>query len=313
MSDAIDIAPQLAPEAKPPQPGAPVLAASRFIKSQMLWRDPAARTGIVFILLIAMLALFAPWIAGVDPTAQNVSDALSPPSAEHWFGTDEFGRDVFSRIVFGARPAIIVGVFSVGFSLLVGVPLGMIAGFKGGWLDIAVTGTVDVMLSFPSLLLALLIVSLVGSSLPVLVVAIGIAHVPIFVRLSRSSTFLIRELDYVAASRTFGGRDFSILRRHILPNIVGPLIVMATLSIAGAIREEAGLSFLGLGIQPPSPSWGNLIRDGVNVILEAPSLALIPGLCLTVSVLAFNIVGDAVRDVLDPRDLASSVSRNARK
>jgi len=312
MSDPIDIAPDLVPEGRP-QPMAPGRTASRFPKSRMLLRDPGARVGIVFILLVAAMALFAPWIAGVDPTAQNVADALKPPGAEHWFGTDEFGRDVFSRIVFGARPAFIVGVFSVGVSLLIGVPLGMMAGFKGGWLDVAVTGTVDVMLSFPSLLLALLIVSLVGSSLPVLVAAIGIAHVPIFVRLARSSTFLIRELDYVAASRTFGGRDFSILRRHILPNIVGPLIVMATLSIAGAIREEAGLSFLGLGIQPPAPSWGNLIRDGVNVILEAPSLALIPGLCLTISVLAFNIVGDAIRDSLDPRDLASSVARNARK
>jgi ABC-type dipeptide/oligopeptide/nickel transport system permease subunit len=258
------------------------------------------------------MAVFAPWIAGYDPTAQSVVNALQPPNADHWFGTDEFGRDIFSRIVYGARPALIVGVLAVGVSMIIGVPLGGLAGFKGAWLDTAITAVVDVMLSFPSLLMALLIVTLVGSSLPVLIFAIGISHVPIFVRLARSSTLLVKELDYVVASKSFGGGDLRIMRKHILPNILGPLIVMATLSVAGAIREEAGLSFLGLGIQPPAPSWGNLIREGVNVILEAPWLALIPGLCLTVSVLAFNIVGDTVRDVLDPRDLSSSASKKGK-
>lgn len=284
-----------------------------FVKLRMLISDPGAGFGVIFIGCLALLAIFAPWIAAQDPTAQSMIDILQPPSGEHWFGTDEFGRDIFSRVIYGIRPAFLVGILSVFVSIMIGVPLGMIAGYRGGWLDTAVTGVVDVMLSFPALLLALLIVTLVGSSLPVLVVAIGIAHVPIFVRLARSSTFLIRELDYVAASRTFGGRDFHILRKHVLPNIVGPLIVMATLSIAGAIREEAGLSFLGLGIQPPDPSWGNLIREGVNVILEAPWLALIPGFCLTVSVLAFNIIGDTVRDILDPRDLISSTTRKGAK
>jgi ABC-type dipeptide/oligopeptide/nickel transport system permease subunit len=279
----------------------------------MLWRDPGARVGMVFIVLMVLAAAFAPWIAAHDPTAQSVMDLLQPPSAEHWFGTDEFGRDIFARIIHGARPALVVGLASVLVSLLIGVPLGMIAGYFGGWLDTVVSSVVDVMLSFPSLLLALLIVTLVGSSLPVLVLAIGIAHVPIFVRLARSSTLQIRRLDYVSASLTFGTSMRKILVVHILPNIIGPLIVMATLSIAGAIREEAALSFLGLGVAPPAPSWGNMIRDGVSVIFEAPWLALLPGLCLTVTVLAFNLVGDTVRDILDPRDFAASASGKGKK
>jgi len=290
--------------AAPAAPATPQRRAS-LVRLQMLVADRGALTGLIIIGLVVLIAALAPWIAQ-DPTQQSIINALKPPSAEHWFGTDEFGRDVFSRTIYGARPALMVGLLSVLVSVAIGVPLGMIAGLRGGWADTGISAIVDIMLSFPPLLLALMVVTLVGSGLPVLIVAIGLAHVPIFVRLARSSTLLIRELDYVAASRTFGGRDLHILFRHVLPNIVGPIIVMATLSIAGAIREEAALSFLGLGVQPPNPSWGNLIRDGVTTILEAPWLALIPGLCLTVSVLAFNILGDSVRDLLDPRDLASS-------
>lgn len=286
------------------------LSATR-ARLELLLSDRGACAGLILIAAVALIALLAPFIAG-DPTAQSIAHALQSPSAQHWFGTDEFGRDVYSRVIYGARPALFVGLLSVLVSLAIGVPLGMLAGFRGGWFDTAVSGTVDVMLSFPALLLALMIVALVGSSLTVLVLAIGVAHVPIFVRLARSSTLLIRELDYVAASRSFGAGERHILLRHIFPNILGPLIVMATLSIGGAIREEAALSFLGLGVQPPNPSWGNLIRDGVTTILEAPWLALIPGLCLTVSVLAFNILGDAVRDVLDPRDLASSALKKGK-
>jgi ABC-type dipeptide/oligopeptide/nickel transport system permease subunit len=271
----------------------------------MLVVDRGALSGLIIIGLVLLVAVFAPWIAD-DPTAQSIVNALKPPSAEFWFGTDEFGRDIVSRVIYGARPALLVGVLSVLVSVAIGVPLGMTAGLRGGWMDTGVSGAVDIMLSFPPLLLALMVVTLVGSSTLVLVMAIGIAHVPIFVRLARSSTLLIRELDYVAASRSFGGREVHVLTQHIFPNIVGPIIVMGTLSIAGAIREEAALSFLGLGVQPPNPSWGNLIRDGVATILEAPWLALIPGVCLTISVLAFNILGDSVRDMLDPRDLASS-------
>jgi len=281
------------------------------LRLELVLADRGACAGLIIIACVVVLALLAPYL-GVDPTEQSITDALQPPGAEHWFGTDEFGRDVFSRVIHGTRPALAVGLLSVLVSMAVGVPLGMLAGYRGGWLDTAIGGVVDIMLSFPALLLALMIVTLVGSGIGVLVIAIGIAHVPVFVRLARSSTLLIREMDYVAASRGFGAGQWRILRRHILPNVIGPLIVMGTLSIAGAIREEAALSFLGLGVQPPQPSWGNLIRDGVATILEAPWLALIPGLCLAASVLAFNMLGDAARDILDPRDLASSTVKKGK-
>ena len=281
------------------------------LRLDLLVADRGALAGFIIITFIVLVALLAPWIT-VDPTEQSITQAFAPPSMAHWFGTDEFGRDVLSRVIYGTRPALYVGILSVFVSILLGMPLGILAGYRGGWIDTAVSGFVDIMLSFPSLLLALMVVTLVGSSMGVLVLAIGIAHVPIFIRLARSSTLIIRELDYVTASRSFGGRQFHILLRHIFPNAVGPLIVMATLSIAGAIREEAALSFLGLGIQPPEPSWGNLIRDGVITILDAPWLALIPGLCLTLAVLAFNLLGDSVRDILDPRDLSASALKKGK-
>jgi peptide/nickel transport system permease protein len=308
MPESTSAAPLSSPLGSSAQGAAVLSIAPRnaaLVRLRMLVSDRGALTGLIIIGLIVLIALLAPLLAN-DPTEQSIINALKPPSAEYWFGTDEFGRDIFSRVIYGARPALVVGLLSVLVSVAIGVPLGMVAGLRGGWIDTGISGAVDIMLSFPPLLLALMVVTLVGSGIEVLTLAIGIAHVPIFVRLARSSTMLIRELDYVAASRSFGGRDLHILLRHVLPNILGPIIVMATLSIAGAIREEAALSFLGLGVQPPNPSWGNLIRDGVTTILEAPWLALIPGLCLTVTVLAFNILGDSVRDLLDPRDLASS-------
>jgi ABC-type dipeptide/oligopeptide/nickel transport system permease subunit len=277
-------------------------------RARMLLADRGAAAGLAFIAALIAIAVLAPLIAPYAPTAQDVASALRPPSAAHPLGTDEFGRDMLSRIIHGTRPALVIGLCSVAFASCIGTPLGLAAGFLGGWLDTAVSGAVDVLLSFPTLLLAILIVTLAGSGLPTVIVAIGFAQLPIFVRLARGSALVIRELDYVAASRTFGAGHWRILRRHVLPNALGPLIVMATLGIAGAIREEAGLSFLGLGVQPPDPSWGNLIRDGVNNILDAPWLALAPGLLLTASVLAFNIVGDAIRDILDPRDITGGAA-----
>lgn len=288
-------------------PARPALS-RRWRRWNMLLTDPAAGLGIAFIVALVLIAILAPLIAPFSPTSQNVVSALQPPSFAHLFGTDDFGRDVFSRIVYGTRPALIIGLCSVLFASCVGTPVGLAAGFFGGWLDTVVSGAVDVLLSFPTLLLAILVVTLAGSGIPVVIVAIGFAQLPIFVRLARGSALVIRELGYVAASRTFGAGPLRILQRHVLPNALGPLIVMATLGIAGAIREEAGLSFLGLGVQPPSPSWGNLIRDGVNNILDAPWLALAPGLLLTASVLAFNLVGNSVRDILDPRDISGEAA-----
>lgn len=287
-------------------PGALARHAAPPNRIAMLLGDRGASIGLAVIIVLVLVAVFAPLLAPFDPTAQSVTNAFQPPSWAHLFGTDEYGRDVFSRIVFGTRPALVIGLSSVLAAVCLGTPLGLLAGYLGGWLDTAVSGLVDVMLSFPTLLLAILVVSLAGSGIGVVVAAIGFAQMPIFVRLARSSAVVIRQLDYVAASQTFGAGNWRILSRHILPNAAGPLVVMATLGIAGAIREEAGLSFLGLGVQPPDPSWGNLIRDGVSNILDTPWLALLPGLMLTAAVLAFNLVGDAVRDLLDPRELVAA-------
>lgn len=279
----------------------------------MLLRDRGASVSVVMIAILVIIAILAPLIAPFDPTAQDVAAALKPPGWSHVLGTDDFGRDVLSRIIYGTRPALEVGLLSVALAACVGTPFGLFAGYVGGWPDSAISAVVDVLLSFPMLLLAILVVTLAGSGIGTVIVAIGFAQIPIFVRLARGSALVIRELDYVAASRSFGARSFRILRRHILPNAIGPLVVMLTLGIASAIREEAGLSFLGLGVQPPAPSWGNLIRDGVNNILDAPWLALFPGLLLTISVLAFNLIGDAVRDILDPRDVVGRAGPGAPK
>jgi ABC-type dipeptide/oligopeptide/nickel transport system permease subunit len=280
-------------------------------RTGMLLRDRGACVSVAAIAILVIIAVVAPLIAPFDPTAQNVVAALRPPSWVYLLGTDDYGRDVLSRIIYGTRPALEVGLLSVALATCVGTPLGLFAGYVGGWPDSAISGVVDVLLSFPTLLLAILVVTLAGSGIGTVIVAIGFAQIPIFVRLARGSALVIRQLDYVAASRSFGARSFRILRRHILPNAVGPLVVMLTLGIASAIREEAGLSFLGLGVQPPAPSWGNLIHDGVNNILDAPWLALFPGLLLTISVLAFNLIGDAVRDILDPRDIVGRAGPRA--
>jgi len=282
---------------------APPQASRLSRRAGMLLRDRGATISLAMTGLLAVIAVIAPILAPFDPTAQDVVAALRPPGWQHLLGTDDYGRDILSRMIFGTRPALEVGLLSVMLAAGVGTPLGLLAGYVGGWLDNAISGVVDVLLSFPMLLLAILVVTLAGSGIGTVIVAIGFAQIPIFVRLARGSALVIRELDYVAASRSFGARGFRILRRHILPNAMGPLVVMLTLGIASAIREEAGLSFLGLGVQPPAPSWGNLIRDGVANILDAPWLALFPGLLLTISVLAFNLIGDAVRDILDPRDI----------
>jgi ABC-type dipeptide/oligopeptide/nickel transport system permease subunit len=269
----------------------------------VLLRDKTAFVGFLFIAGFVLVAALAPVLAPFSPTEQSIVHSLRPPNEVYWLGTDEFGRDILSRVIYGTRPALVVGILSVLVSMAIGIPLGMISGFRMGWTDRAVSATVDIMLSFPPLLFALMIVTLLGSGLQIVVLAIGIAHVPIFVRLARSATMVVKNLDFISASRTFGATDLRILAREILPNILGPIIIMGTLSIAGAIREEAGLSFLGLGIQPPTPSWGNIIRDGIANILEAPWMAIAPGIFLTVSVFAFNMVGDSLRDMLDPRDL----------
>jgi ABC-type dipeptide/oligopeptide/nickel transport system permease subunit len=268
---------------------------------KVLKQDKTALSGFIIILGIVAVAILAPVISPYGYSEQHILETFKGPGTKFFLGTDEFGRDLFTRIIWGSRPALIVGVLSVLVSIGIGVPIGLMAGYKMGWVDRVVSWWVDVALSFPSILLGLMIVILLGPGLVNVALAIGISHIPQYVRLARGPTMAIRNLDFVMASRALGATNLRIAFGHILPNILGPIIIMATLSIAGAIRMEASLSFLGFGVTPPTPSWGNLIRDGVNNILQSPWIALFPGLALTFSVLAFNMVGDSLRDMFDPR------------
>jgi len=287
----------------------PKLATGK-IQAQLLveiWRvlkkDKTAFGGFFVILGLIAVAVLAPWIAPYDSSEQHIVHSFKGPSVKFWLGTDEFGRDLFSRIIWGTRPALLVGVLSVLVSIGIGVPVGVVAGYKMGWVDRAITWVVDIMLSFPSLLLGLMIVTLMDHGVYKVIFAIGFPHIAQYIRLARAPTMALRNHDFVRAAQALGAGDLRIIFRHILPNILGPIIIMGTLSIAAAIRMEASLSFLGLGIQPPSPSWGNMIREGVANILQSPWMALFPGLILTLAVLAFNMVGDSLRDLFDPRVL----------
>ncbi len=279
----------------------------RFQLLRDIWRilkqDKTALGGFFIIVGLLVVAILAPWLAPYDYSDQHIVHSFKGPTAEFWLGTDEFGRDLLSRIIWGTRPALLVGVLSVLLSMGIGVPIGLLAGYKLGRIDRAVIWFVDIMLSFPSMLLGLMIVTLLGPGIYKVVIAIGIAHVAQYIRLARGPTLAIRNLDFVRATRALGANDLRIAFGHVLPNIIGPIIIMGTLSIAGAIRMEASLSFLGLGVQPPTPSWGNMIREGVGNILQSPWMALFPGLALTFTVLAFNMVGDSLRDMFDPREV----------
>jgi ABC-type dipeptide/oligopeptide/nickel transport system permease subunit len=284
---------------------APAAGAKQASPLSDVWRvlraDRTAFIGFFIIVALVIVAVLAPWIAPYDYTEQHILQTFKGPTQEFLMGTDEFGRDLLSRIIWGTRPALIVGVLSVLVSIGIGVPIGVLAGYKLGWIDRMITWMVDIMLSFPALLLGLMIVTLLGQGIYKVIIAIGISHVAQYIRLARGPTMALRNHDFVRATRALGAGDVRIIFSHILPNIVGPIIIMGTLSIAGAIRMEASLSFLGLGIQPPSPSWGNMIREGVANILQSPWMALFPGLALTFTVLAYNMVGDSLRDMFDPR------------
>jgi peptide/nickel transport system permease protein len=253
------------------------------------------------IILVILAALFAPLIAPYDPIDTAPRESLLSPSADHLLGTDQLGRDVFSRIVYGSRVSILVGIIAVGVAIVAGVPLGLISGYFGGLVDHAIMRAMDAIIAFPALVLALAIVGAVGPGTFQIMVAIGISSIPLYARLTRGQVLAIREQDYIEAARSLGMSNARLLWRHVLPNSLSPLIVQASLGVAFAILAEAGLSFLGVGVQPPSPTWGGMLSQALPLIERASHLSIFPGLAIFITVLAINMLGDALRDVLDPR------------
>lgn len=260
-----------------------------------------ATAGAVFLTFIVLVAIFAPSIIDVDPNQQNIFQRLKAPSSEHWFGTDELGRDVFARTVHGARYSLFIGfVGSIG-GLLFGVTIGMLAGYFGGWIDLLLMRLIDIMLSFPGVLMAILIVSVLGPGLNNVIIALTIWFTPTIARIMRSTVLVLRGLDFVEAAHAQGASSRRIMLQHLLPNAISPVIVYGTLSVATAILVAAGLSFLGLGVQPPTAEWGSMIGSGRQYLRDNPSATFFPGMAIFFTVLALNFIGDAMRDALDPR------------
>ncbi|HEY4200806.1 MAG TPA: ABC transporter permease [Devosiaceae bacterium] len=266
-----------------------------------LRRRSGAVVGLTFIVLVILLAVFAPWIAQFDPIKQDYAAIRKGPSLLHWFGTDELGRDIFARIAFGARASMLAGLISVSIALIIGVPLGLAAGYLGHWTDVVISRIVDAMLAIPFLILAIALAAFLGPSLVNAMIAIGITATPLFVRLTRGQVIGVKSEDYVEAARSLGNPHVRVAFRHILPNVLPALIVQATLTLASAITSEASLSFLGLGQQPPSPSWGSMLNTAQRSLTNAPWIAVWPGMMIFLTVLSFNLLGDGLRDALDPR------------
>jgi ABC-type dipeptide/oligopeptide/nickel transport system permease subunit len=268
-----------------------------------LRRDTRARIGLIVVAMLLLVAILAPLLARHDPIRVDLLRQLQPPSAEHWMGTDVQGRDVWARLVYGARISLAVGLISQSIALALGLTLGLIAGYYGRWIDDLVMRLADVTLAFPTLLLLIAMVAALQPSLLVVFVTVGIVGWAGMARLVRGQVLVVRQLEYVHAARALGTSDRRIIARHVLPNVIAPVIIASTLGMAGAIMAEAALSFLGLGVQPPTPSWGAMISDGrdLSQLRASPWTSLFPGLAIGVTVLGFNLLGDALRDALDPR------------
>ena len=266
-----------------------------------LTRRRGAMLGLAIVLIFVTLALFAPWIAPYDPIATSWSAVRKPPSMQYLFGTDEIGRDVLSRVVWGARASLLAGLVSVCISMVLGVPIGLLAAYVGGWADSLISRFTDAMLAVPFLILAIALAAFLGPSLSNAMIAIGVSATPIFIRLTRAQVLAMKVEDFVEAARAVGNPHWRIALRHILPNVLPPLIVQASLAIAAAIIAEASLSFLGLGQQPPAPSWGSMLNTAKNYVDNAPWMAVWPGLSIFLLVLSFNLLGDGLRDALDPK------------
>ncbi|RLL47903.1 ABC transporter permease [Oceanobacillus piezotolerans] len=264
-------------------------------------RNKTALIGGILIILFIFITIFGSIIAPYDPYTQDIINKLQGPSSDHWFGTDNFGRDIFSRVIHGTSITLFIGFSSVILGATVGVLLGIISGYYGGRIDSIIMRLMDVLLAFPGILLALAIVTILGGSTMNVVYAVAISSIPVFARVVRGSTLSVKKLEYIDAMKALGASDIRIIFKHIFPNITSPLIVQATLYIATAILSASGLSFLGLGAQPPDPEWGAMLSDGRSYLYNAPHVALFPGLAIVVVVLAFNMLGDGLRDAFDPK------------
>jgi peptide/nickel transport system permease protein len=281
----------------------------RFQTLRALLANKLAVVGILVLAGVVVAALLGNTLAPYGANELSVANRLQPPSREHWFGTDELGRDILSRVLIAARVSLQVGVIAVGISLAAGVALGLVAGFYGGRVDAVVMRLMDMLFAFPAILLAIAILAVLGPGVTNAMIAIGVVYTPIFARITRASVLSVREEVFVRAARSVGASDVRILRLHILPNVLAPIIVQTSLSLAFAILSEAALSFLGLGVQPPQPSWGRMLFDGRGFIEQAWWMGVFPGLAIFLTVLAFNIVGDAARDALDPKQRSVIESR----
>ncbi len=272
---------------------------STFFKK--LKRNRIAVVGGAIVLFYIVIAILAPMIAPFDPLEIDLGKKLLSPSGEHWMGTDDKGRDITSRLLYGARLSLIIGFVSVCIGATIGIILGLVSGYYGKWIDTVIMRIIDVLLAFPGILLALAIISALGPSLVNVMISVGVFSIPTFARIVRGSTLAAKKLEYVDAVRSLGASDFAIISRHILPNIMSPIIVQGTLRIATAILTAAGLSFLGLGAQPPTPEWGAMLSNGRDFLFTAPHIAMFPGIAISTLVLGFNLFGDGLRDALDPR------------
>lgn len=294
-------------QASPAAGPAPLPVLSR--KSRSLWsdawrrllRNPAAVAGGIVVILLFVVALAAPQIAPYDPILQDLSSSLLPPSPQHLAGTDVHGRDIFSRVIHGTGISLRIGFLGMLLGCVLGVTLGLAAGFYGGHIDMLIMRLLDLQLAFPGLLLAICIIAIIGPGLENVIVAVGIFSVPTFARVTRGQVLLLKQQEYVLAARAVGAQNGHIILRHMLPNALAPILVLATLRIATAILTAASLSFLGLGAQPPIPEWGAMLSDGRSYLVTAPHVATIPGLAILIMVLSFNLLGDGLRDALDPR------------
>ncbi|MGX1431964.1 peptide/nickel transport system permease protein [Cytobacillus horneckiae] len=266
-----------------------------------LAKNKAALAGAFIILVFALLAIFAPLIAPHNPSTFDLPNKLQPPSSDNWLGTDDKGRDILSRILYGSRISLVVGILSTILGALVGIILGVVSGYYGKWVDTLIMRICDVLLAFPGILLALAIVSVLGASTTNVIIAVAFYAIPTFARIVRGSTLTVKKLEYIDAIKAMGARDTRIIFRHILPNIMSPIIVQSTLYIASAIITASALSFLGMGTKPPTPEWGTMLAQGRSYVAQAPHLTIFPGLVILLVVVGFNLFGDGLRDALDPR------------